>query len=276
MAEVELQMTDAQLRGRLRALGIDSRSWKVAALLPLAHVAWADGEVQDAERKRIIGIAKDRGLLHGDGRMVLEGWLRFQPSPNYMAKGLAVVQELARRGGLGQCGMPGRDLLNCGESVAKAAGGIFGWWLTVGKDEQQTLDAVSRLFDVGACQEWHAFADDPTEEVPVVEAPPPGWDPRLSGTPPPALDFVVGPRPAAAITNPTLIGRDPGLQVSVPGDPLLSRQHCNIHRHDGRWYVVDLASVNGTFVDGERILERRLFGGEELRAGELVMTVRLA
>jgi hypothetical protein len=265
-------MTDTELRALLRSLGIDGRTWKVAAVLPLVHVAWADGDVHADERARILGIAKERGLLCGDGRMVLEGWLRFRPSPGYFARGLQVVQELARRGGLGECGMPGRDLLNCSEAVAKAAGGFLGMFGAVGEEEQATLESVAKLFECGEKESWHAFADDPTDEVPRPDLAPPS---QASGTPPPCLRFPAGPRPAAALANPTVIGRREDCTIPVPDDTQLSRQHCNLRRHDGRWYVVDLASANGTFVDGERVLERRLFGGEELRCGGLVMTVDL-
>ncbi len=50
-------------------------------------------------------------------------------------------------------------------------------------------------------------------------------------------------------------------------DTLVSRHHCRVFFAEGRFYVRDLDSTTGTRVNGERIVERRLFGGETLDVG---------
>jgi hypothetical protein len=50
------------------------------------------------------------------------------------------------------------------------------------------------------------------------------------------------------------IGRDESCEVRLD-DPLVSRRHAEIRFEHGRWWVVDLASRNGTRVDG-RLVER--------------------
>ena len=63
------------------------------------------------------------------------------------------------------------------------------------------------------------------------------------------------------------IGRHPFNEVSLP-DLSVSRYHCWFAAEDGRTIVEDLASANGTFVNGERLRERRsLKAGDRLRIG---------
>jgi len=63
------------------------------------------------------------------------------------------------------------------------------------------------------------------------------------------------------------VGRHPFNELSL-GDPGLSRYHCWIMVKDGAPCVEDLASANGTFVNGERIRARRtLKPGDVIRVG---------
>lgn len=57
----------------------------------------------------------------------------------------------------------------------------------------------------------------------------------------------------------TRIGRDPGNDVVLPGDLLVSRHHAELTRHpDVGIELVDLDSHNGTFVNGRRVRRVRL------------------
>jgi pSer/pThr/pTyr-binding forkhead associated (FHA) protein len=55
--------------------------------------------------------------------------------------------------------------------------------------------------------------------------------------------------------------------------PLVSRLHCRVDAADEVLLVTDLASTNGTFVNGERIGERELRDGDRLRIGRVDFTV---
>lgn len=66
-----------------------------------------------------------------------------------------------------------------------------------------------------------------------------------------------------------LIGRDPTATVHLP-DRQVSRRHARIVRRDEAFYVEDLGSKNGTFVNGEPIpphRPRRLADGDVLSIG---------
>jgi hypothetical protein len=59
-------------------------------------------------------------------------------------------------------------------------------------------------------------------------------------------------------------GRDNALRLP---DPDTSRRHARILCEDGRYRIQDLASTNGTFVNGERVQERELSPGDRIRIG---------
>jgi hypothetical protein len=66
------------------------------------------------------------------------------------------------------------------------------------------------------------------------------------------------------------VGRDPDCDITVPGDPTLSRVHALLEAVGRGWCVRDLGSANGTYVNGERITaEQALRSGDELRLGRI-------
>ena len=54
-------------------------------------------------------------------------------------------------------------------------------------------------------------------------------------------------------TEDLTVGRRPECSLSIPSRGV-SKAHCRILRHEGRWAIVDLGSTNGTNVNG-RLLE---------------------
>jgi predicted component of type VI protein secretion system len=76
------------------------------------------------------------------------------------------------------------------------------------------------------------------------------------------------PRRAIRIRHlPFLIGRDPACQFR-PASPWVSRRHCVLAEERGAAWLRDLASSNGTFVNGERVEgQRRLSHRDRLVVG---------
>jgi adenylate cyclase len=62
------------------------------------------------------------------------------------------------------------------------------------------------------------------------------------------------------------LGRHPNNTVQIL-DRIVSKEHCHIDLVDGRWMLRDLGSLNGSFVNGERITERVLMPGDEISIG---------
>jgi adenylate cyclase len=62
------------------------------------------------------------------------------------------------------------------------------------------------------------------------------------------------------------IGRHPNNTVQVL-DRIVSKEHCHIDLVNGRFLLRDLGSLNGTYVNGERVHERPLYTGDEITLG---------
>jgi Nif-specific regulatory protein len=63
------------------------------------------------------------------------------------------------------------------------------------------------------------------------------------------------------------IGRDSSNAVRV-ADSLLSRRHCAVRRDGAGFRLLDLDSLNGTFVNGKPVRERALEHGDQITVGE--------
>ena len=55
-------IADAEVLDRLVELGISPETWTALSLVPLVEVAWANGEVEDKERRAVLAGAD--GLAH--------------------------------------------------------------------------------------------------------------------------------------------------------------------------------------------------------------------
>ncbi len=65
----------------------------------------------------------------------------------------------------------------------------------------------------------------------------------------------------------TTLGRHPDNTVQLL-DRIVSKNHCNIDLVNGKWILKDLGSLNGTFINGQRMTgERELFPNDEVTVG---------
>jgi pSer/pThr/pTyr-binding forkhead associated (FHA) protein len=72
-----------------------------------------------------------------------------------------------------------------------------------------------------------------------------------------------------------IVGRDSHAEVRL-GFPDVSRRHCRlVFDHEG-WRVVDLSSLNGVFVNGDRVHEATLYDGDRLHVGPYIFVVEHA
>jgi hypothetical protein len=67
------------------------------------------------------------------------------------------------------------------------------------------------------------------------------------------------------------IGRSPHSDLFLD-DVTVSRHHARVLRDEGGFWVEDLNSLNGTYVNRKRIEQQRLFGGDELQIGKFKLS----
>ena len=139
------------------------RVWVQASSgLPLVHVAWADGRIQPAERKVILGVAEQRGLLANGGRATLELWLSTPPSSDQLHKDLRCLNALSRaRGGLAdEFDQDTLQLLlaQC-QDVADAAGGLLGLVPARREAELAALKEIAAALDINDAKRWNSLVN---------------------------------------------------------------------------------------------------------------------
>jgi pSer/pThr/pTyr-binding forkhead associated (FHA) protein len=67
------------------------------------------------------------------------------------------------------------------------------------------------------------------------------------------------------------IGRSPETDVFLD-DVTVSRDHATLVRRGGGWYLDDSGSLNGTYVNRQRVDSHRLADGDELQIGKFKLT----
>ncbi|MHA7835819.1 MAG: FHA domain-containing protein [Algiphilus sp.] len=73
-----------------------------------------------------------------------------------------------------------------------------------------------------------------------------------------------------------LIGRAPHCDLPLD-EASVSREHARLTREDdGAWYVANLLSSNGTFVNGKRVSRSALQPGDHLRIGRIDFVSEMA
>lgn len=286
-------MTEQELGEALHALGMDAASYRALPLLPLVQVAWADGAVQEAERELILRLARERYHLEEEGLLLLRNWLHHPPALSYVRRGRRVLLSLVRHN-RAPFSSPLVDVVEFAKDVAKAAGGFYGHG-AIASPEANAIDEIASALDIQHARPWVA-EDDPTmipadadehQEGPPLEILfPEHFGGTGSATREPSavhsrgtlvhFDELLGEQVAPIDEAGLVIGRSRENTIQVSFDGQVSRRHCRVFRREGQFYVQDLGSTTGTWVNGERVLERRLLGGEKVHIGAATFFFQLS
>lgn len=284
-------MTDALLLRDVRALGLEGASVRALVLYPFLEPLWELADARHAVAENVLRLAIERLELEPEAQAVVRGWLADPPVPSWRAAARSVVSSLARRQ-RGRWSPPtdpseGAELAR---ALSRALAGIHhrrtpppernvfdaiaalvpreaAWWAEV------AVDAADVPTQGQSADEWEVATD--VRPSPLPPAPPPVEVPdegelpetarratlvRLDGR----LSATLGP--GGEIT----VGRNRENTVQVLDDGEISRRHCRLFQRGAGWYVEDLGSMNGTYVDGDRVSLRQLRGGEELTIGHAI------
>ena len=76
--------------------------------------------------------------------------------------------------------------------------------------------------------------------------------------------------------NEVVIGREESCDISIT-DPIISSRHARLIYRNTHWWIEDLMSTNGTFLNDERVeAPAILINGDELRIGKNILVVDIS
>ena len=138
---------DSGVLDTLMAMNVAKDTFAAFALYPLVEIAWADGSVDEKERKAFLAAAAEHGLLpHMPAHAALEGFLKTKPSEDARKAWYAWATELNRTLDAGERRKVREGLIQRARAVAEASGGILGLGNKVSSNEQRVLDAIEKAF----------------------------------------------------------------------------------------------------------------------------------
>ena len=144
---VKLQIDNPALLRRIMALGVTLDTGPAFLLAPLVQVAWAEGEVTERERDKVLRIATERGIDPSSPAYAqLQEWLRKRPADaifdtavEAIKTGLSVLTPAERADRI-------KRIVDACRAVASASGGLgrlLGLGTGVSSEEESILDAMA-------------------------------------------------------------------------------------------------------------------------------------
>jgi uncharacterized tellurite resistance protein B-like protein len=131
----------------LTALHVDRDTLAAFALYPLVEVAWADGEVDDAERQAFLKAAADYGIAtDSPGHKALREFLKECPREEARKAWFAWARQLNTRLSVGERRTLRDALVKRATAIAEASGGILGLGRRIAAAEQKVLDKIEAAF----------------------------------------------------------------------------------------------------------------------------------
>ncbi len=138
---------DEALLEKLVQLGIRPGKWAAVALIPLVEVAWADGAVEERERRAVLSAAEANGVTKGGAAYeLLEQWLAARPDAAYLQAWGEYTVDLCAQLGEAERAALKQEILGRARQVAEAAGGILGLGNKISEAEQRALDELEKAF----------------------------------------------------------------------------------------------------------------------------------
>jgi hypothetical protein len=134
-------IADEVVLDQLVALGLSGVTMAALSMVPLVWVAWADGTVQEAERKAVLKAAHEHGIDDGGAaHKVLAGWLERRPEKELFDAWAAYTRALADTLVPSQRTQLRGQLVGLARHVAEAAGGFLGIHRISHKEEAALAD----------------------------------------------------------------------------------------------------------------------------------------
>jgi hypothetical protein len=140
-----VKVKDPAIIEHLLELGVGPESIVAVTLVPLAAVSWADGTLDDKERKAILSAASERGIKPGTANYtLLEAWLKEKPSQKLIDAWKKYTRSIWEQLTKDEQVLMRVNLVGRAREVAEAAGGFLGV-ASISPKEEATLKELEQV-----------------------------------------------------------------------------------------------------------------------------------
>jgi len=145
LAKISGIQDDAVLE-KLVALDIRPETLATLIGIPLIEIAWADGRMDEKERKKLFEYAEKSGLRQkGLDSKIMSAWLKTKPDPALLDAWTQYMKTLSQQLTDAERKSFREELMADARSIAGAAGGILGYG-TISAEEQAMLKKLESAF----------------------------------------------------------------------------------------------------------------------------------
>ena len=132
-----------------KLVALDIRPEILATLfaIPLIEVAWADGEMHEMERSKLLAYADKAGLMNKKiDPKIISVWLKQRPDPALMEAWVHYIQALSAQLSEENRRALKDEVMTDARNIAQAAGGFLGF-RTISEAEQNMLVKLEAAFN---------------------------------------------------------------------------------------------------------------------------------
>jgi hypothetical protein len=141
-------ISDPGVVAELAGLGIRVETLAALALIPLIHVAWADGEMEERERDAILDACMAIGSdKDSTSYRLLEIWTLEEPPPDLTNAWRAYIAALSAQLSRSEAGRLETNLLGRAREVAAAAGSSLERSPHISSEEEACLRTLASAFE---------------------------------------------------------------------------------------------------------------------------------
>jgi len=141
-------ITDDAILQKLVELNIHAEVVSAMTVVPLVMVAWADGKLDDKEKRAILHGAHESGLNEASpSYAILQQWLTHHPGADLLDAWVGFTRAICEALGESERGALKTDLLQRAHNVAEASGGFLGLTSAVSDSETKVLTKLQSAFE---------------------------------------------------------------------------------------------------------------------------------
>lgn len=139
----EIGVSNDEILQALQELGYTPETVKLLHLMPLLQVAWADGRLDDKERRMLLDLARASQIEEGsEADLRLAAWLDAPPSEEVMQANLTAIHAVLQAVPEELRATMQNNLIQYSVALASASRGLFGLEARISTSEREVIQRI--------------------------------------------------------------------------------------------------------------------------------------